>query len=198
MAAKKKAKAKAKKAPVKKSARKAAAKPKAVLKNKAKAAKAKPAAKTTTLAGKAAPDFSMPLDDGRVLTLAGLKGKSFVLYFYPKDDTPGCTAEACAFRDMLPDFTAAGATVIGVSKDNSKSHQKFRQKFGLNFPLASDEDKVCERYGVWKEKNMYGRTYMGVERSTFLVDADGIVRAEWRKVSVPGHADEVKKALQTL
>lgn len=193
----------AKKKAAKKTAKKAA--PKRAKKKPARKA-AKPASRKAavkpkpgmTLAGKAAPDFSMPLDDGGTVSRASLKGKPFVLYFYPKDDTPGCTAEACAFRDMLPDFSDAGTIVIGVSKDSTKSHQKFRQKFGLNFPLASDTDSVCEAFGVWKEKNMYGRTYMGVERSTFLVDQDGIVRAEWRKVSVPGHADEVKKALQGL
>jgi peroxiredoxin Q/BCP len=196
MAAKKKAKTK-KKAAAKKSVRKApAARAKAKTARKPKAKAAPPRA--PTLAGKAAPDFTMPLDDGSTLTLASLKGKPFVLYFYPKDDTPGCTAEACAFRDLLPAFSGAGAIVIGVSKDDSKSHQKFRRKFALNFPLASDNDKVCERYGVWRQKNMYGRTYMGVERSTFLVDAGGIVRAEWRRVSVPGHAEEVKKALRGL
>jgi peroxiredoxin Q/BCP len=194
MAAKKKA---AKKKAVKKKAAPKRAKPKSARKAPPRKAQAKPRP-GMTLAGKAAPNFSMPLDDGGTVSLASLKGKSFVLYFYPKDDTPGCTAEACAFRDILPDFSNAGALVIGVSKDSTKSHQKFRQKFGLNFPLASDTDSVCEAFGVWKEKNMYGRTYMGVERSTFLIDAGGIVRAEWRKVSVPGHADEVKKALQGL
>src|SRR4051812_21514916 len=172
MAAKKKTKAKtktaAKKAPARKTAKPAKAAPKTKAKAKAKSPAPKPMMKT--LAGKAAPDFRMPLDDGGLLTLASLKGKPFVLYFYPKDDTPGCTAQACAFRDLLPDFSGAEATVIGVSKDDSKSHQKFRKKFGLTFPLASDDSGVCERYGVWKEKNMYGRTYMGIERSTFLVD----------------------------
>lgn len=151
-----------------------------------------------SLAGKQAPAFSMPLDDGRTVSLKDFAGKRVVLYFYPKDDTPGCTTEACAFRDMLPHFKKTDAVVIGVSKDSVASHKKFRDKYKLTFPLASDTSGVAEKYGVWKEKNMYGRKYMGVERSTFLIDGNGVVRAEWRKVSVPGHADEVKNALQSL
>jgi peroxiredoxin Q/BCP len=185
----KKAVRKKTKAPPRKTAKKAARKA------APRAAKRAPIA---NLAGKAAPAFTMPADDGSTVSLAGLKGKRVVLYFYPKDDTPGCTAEACAFRDELPAFTGTGAVIIGVSKDNPASHRKFRDKFGLNFPLASDTSGVCEAYGVWKEKSMYGRKYMGIERSTFVIDEDGIVRAEWRKVSVPGHATEVKNALQSL
>ncbi|MHB1206619.1 MAG: peroxiredoxin [Rhodospirillaceae bacterium] len=182
------AKAKAKKSPAKKPAKKAAPKT-------AKKAAAKPA---SSLVGKAAPAFKMPMDDGSTLSLKDLRGKTVVLYFYPKDDTTGCTAEACDFRDRRPDFTALDATVIGVSKDPVKSHQKFKTKYSLNFALASDDSGACEAYGVWKEKSMYGRKYMGVERSTFIIDKSGIVRAEWRKVSVPGHAEEVKQALRGL
>ena len=198
MAVKKKSKAKAK-APAKKAAKKVAQK--AVKKVAKKAAAKKPApAKTAakSLLGKRAPDFNMSTDDGKAVSLKGLSGKRVVLYFYPKDDTPGCTVEACAFRDNLPKFSTANAVVIGVSKDNVASHKKFKNKFSLNFPLASDESKVCEAYGVWAEKSMYGRTFMGVERSTFIIDETGVVRAEWRKVSVPGHAEEVRKALEIL
>jgi peroxiredoxin Q/BCP len=122
-----------------------------------------------------------------------------VLYFYPKDDTSGCTAEACAFRDSLPDFSKLKAEVIGVSRDSVASHDKFKKKYRLPFPLASDEDgKVCQAYGVWVEKSMYGRKYMGIERSTFLIDARGIVRGVWRKVKVDGHADEVLQAAAAM
>ena len=184
--AKSRAKKPAKKA-VKKTAKKSA---------KRGAKKAKPS--VTSLAGKQAPAFSMQTDAGNTISLKDFAGKRVVLYFYPKDDTPGCTTEACAFRDMMPDFKKTDAIVIGVSKDSIASHKKFREKYGLTFPLASDASGVAEKYGVWKEKNMYGRKYMGVERSTFLIDENGVVRAEWRKVSVPGHADEVKNALQSL
>jgi peroxiredoxin Q/BCP len=122
-----------------------------------------------------------------------------VLYFYPKDDTSGCTAEACAFRDAMPDFSKVKAQVIGISRDPVKSHDKFKGKYELNFPLASDEDgKVCEAYGTWVEKSMYGRKYMGIERSTFLIDRHGAIRNVWRKVKVPGHADEVLDAVAAL
>src|ERR1700742_2362370 len=183
------AKAKAKKAPAKKAPAKKAAKKSA----KKAAPKASPA---TTLVGKAAPAFTMALDDGATVSLKSLRGKPVVLYFYPKDDTTGCTAEACDFRDRMTAFK--GAAVIGVSKDPIKSHQKFKAKYDLNFPLASDDSGVAEAYGVWKEKSMYGRKFMGIERSTFIIDKDGKVRAEWRKVSVPGHAEEVKQALRSL
>ncbi len=189
MAAKKKAKKKA----VKKTAKKAVKK---AVKKVVKKVAAKAAA--GSMLGKKAPDFTMPTDHGGFISLKGLRGKKVVLYFYPKDDTPGCTVEACAFRDGLPKFNTAKAVIIGVSKDSVASHQKFSTKYKLNFPLASDDSGVCEAYGVWKEKNMYGRKYMGIERSTFIIDADGVVRAEWRKVSVPGHADEVTKTLQML
>ncbi len=200
MAAKRKKKAATKvKARVKKPVKKAAKK---VAKKTAKKAIKKPAktkkSPILSLAGKQAPTFSMPTDDGSTVNLKDLAGRRVVLYFYPKDDTPGCTTQACAFRDLQPTFKNEAAVIIGVSKDNVASHKKFRAKYGLTFSLASDTSSVCEKYGVWKEKNMYGRKYMGVERSTFLIDENGIVRAEWRKVSVPGHADEVKNALQSL
>ena len=122
-----------------------------------------------------------------------------MLYFYPKDDTSGCTAEACAFRDALPDFSKVKAEIVGVSRDSVASHDKFKKKFDLPFPLASDEDgKVCRAYGVWVEKSMYGRKYMGIERATFLIDANGVVRKLWRKVKVPGHAEDVLEAAEAL
>ncbi|MDW3204093.1 MAG: thioredoxin-dependent thiol peroxidase [Alphaproteobacteria bacterium] len=149
--------------------------------------------------GDTAPDFSLPTDGGGTARLSDLKGKPVVLYFYPKDDTPGCTKEACGFRDSLPDFSGVGATVIGVSKDTVAKHEKFKAKYDLTFPLASDEDgSVCEAYGTWVEKNMYGRKYMGIERATFLIDGDGKLAKIWRKVKVPGHVDEVLAAVKSL
>jgi len=149
--------------------------------------------------GDKAPSFTLPADGGGEVSLKGLKGKTVVLYFYPKDDTSGCTAEACAFRDALPDFSKVDAEIIGVSKDPVKKHDKFKDKYALNFPLASDEDgKVCEAYGTWVEKSMYGRKYMGIERSTFVIDGKGVIRNVWRKVKVPGHAEEVLKAAEAL
>lgn len=149
--------------------------------------------------GDKAPDFTMPTDGGGKASLKALKGRPVVLYFYPKDDTSGCTAEACAFRDALPDFSKLDAAVIGVSRDSVESHEKFKQKHSLSFPLASDSDgKVTEAYGVWAEKSMYGRKYMGIERSTFLIDKDGVIRNIWRKVKVPGHAEDVLQALEAL
>jgi peroxiredoxin Q/BCP len=122
-----------------------------------------------------------------------------VLYFYPKDDTSGCTAEACAFRDALPDFSKVKAEIVGISRDSVASHESFKKKFKLPFLLASDEDgTVCQAFGVWAEKSMYGRKYMGIERSTFLIDAKGAVRKVWRKVKVPGHAEEVLEAVRAL
>ena len=150
-------------------------------------------------AGDKAPNFSMPTDDGGRVALKDLKAKPVVLYFYPKDDTPGCTAQACAFRDALPDFSKVAATIIGVSRDPVASHDKFKKKFGLTFPLASDEDgTVSEAYGTWVEKSMYGRKYMGIERSTFLIDGKGVIQKVWRKVKVPGHAEDVLKAVVAL
>ena len=134
---------------------------------------------------------------GRSVSLDGYKGKPFILYFYPKADTPGCTKEACAFQEAMPKFGEIGLDVIGVSPDKIKPIEKFAAKYNLTFPLASDEDHaVADRYGTWVEKSMYGRKYMGMERSTFLIGADGKVLKVWRKVSVPGHADQVMQAAQ--
>ena len=132
--------------------------------------------------GEKAPEFSMATDGGGTVSLTGLKGRKVVLYFYPKDDTPGCTKEACAFRDAMPDFSGIDAEIIGVSKDPVAKHDKFKAKYDLPFTLASDEESdVCEKFGVWVEKNMYGRKYMGIERATFLIDGEGVVRNVWRK-----------------
>jgi len=152
----------------------------------------------TLAAGDKAPDFDLPTDEGHV-SLSALKGKPVVLYFYPKDDTSGCTAEAQGFSAAAPDFAKAGVTVIGVSKDSAASHGKFRAKYDLKIALASaKEDDVVERYGAWVEKSMYGRKYMGVDRSTFLIDGHGVIRRLWRKVKVPGHVAEVLQAAQSL
>lgn len=149
-------------------------------------------------AGDRAPDFDLATEDGRV-SLGALMGKTVVLYFYPKDDTSGCTAEAQAFTEAADDFAKAGAVVVGVSKDSAKSHGKFRAKYDLKVVLGSDEaGEVVEAYGVWVEKSMYGRKYMGIERATFLIDGAGVVQRVWRKVKVPGHAQEVLKAAQAL
>jgi peroxiredoxin Q/BCP len=150
-------------------------------------------------AGATAPDFTLPRDGGTDITLSALRPGKVVLYFYPKDDTPGCTLEAQDFTARLADFTAAGTTVIGVSKDSVKAHDKFCKKHGLSIILASDEaGHTCEDYGVWVEKSMYGKTYMGVERTTFLIDGAGTVARVWNKVSVKGHADEVLAAAKAL
>lgn len=147
--------------------------------------------------GTKAPDFSLPDQDGKTVTLKSFKGKQVVLYFYPKDDTSGCTKEACDFRDSLAPITKAGAVVVGVSKDGQAAHQKFIAKYGLPFALLSDEDAaVCTAYGVYKEKSMYGRKYMGIERSTFVIDATGRIKALFRKVKVPGHVDDVLAAVK--
>ena len=149
--------------------------------------------------GSPAPDFTMPTDGGGKISLKDLKGKKAVLYFYPKDDTPGCTTESCGFRDAFPEFDKLGVTIIGVSKDSPESHDKFKKKYQLNFPLASDTDgKVCEAFGVWQEKSMMGKKYMGIDRSTFLIDENGKIARIWRKVKVNGHVDEVKEALSDL
>ncbi|OGS63140.1 MAG: hypothetical protein A3K59_05085 [Euryarchaeota archaeon RBG_19FT_COMBO_69_17] len=146
--------------------------------------------------GEPAPDFRLPADDGRTVSLKDLRGKKVVLYFYPKDDTPGCTREACAFRDNLARVTSKGALVFGVSRDNLASHAKFKDKYHLNFPLLADVDGiVTSAYGVWKEKTLYGRTSMGIERTTFLIDEKGRIAKVWPKVKVDGHADEVLAAL---
>ena len=149
--------------------------------------------------GDKAPSFSLATDGGGTVTSASLKGKNVILYFYPKDDTSGCTAEACGFRDSHPNFKKADAVVIGVSRDSVASHDKFKKKFDLNFQLGADETgKVTEDYGVWVEKSMYGRKYMGIERATFLIDGKGVLQGVWRKVKVPGHVEEVLKAVKGL
>lgn len=148
--------------------------------------------------GSAAPAFDLETADGRVRS-ADLRGRAVVLYFYPKDDTSGCTKEAQDFSALATDFEAAGATVIGASKDSVASHRKFADKYALTVPLASDPDgATVEAYGAWVEKSMYGRRYMGVDRSTFLIDRDGVVRRIWRKVKTPGHAQAVLEAVQAL
>jgi len=153
----------------------------------------------TIVAGSPAPDFTLPTDGGGSVSLSGLRGQTVIVYFYPKDDTSGCTKEACAFRDLLPDFSAANAVVIGISKDSVASHDKFKTKHGLNFILASDDSgAVCEAYGTWVEKSMYGRKYMGIDRATFVIGADGTVRDVWRKVKVTGHVEAVLKAVRAL
>ncbi len=149
--------------------------------------------------GKAAPDFSLPASGGRTVSLAGLKGKPFVLYFYPRADTPGCTKEACAFEEALPQLGKTGVTVIGVSKDSIKAIEKFAAKYNLTFPLASDpEATVIDAYGAWQEKSMYGKKYMGIERSTVLVDAKGKIAKIWPKVKIEGHAADVAAAVKAL
>ncbi len=149
--------------------------------------------------GTKAPAFALPATDGQEITLESLKGRKIVLYFYPKDDTSGCTLEAQSFQALREAFAAAGTEIIGVSPDSLKSHDRFRAKYGLDFALASDEAKtMLEAYGVWVEKSMYGRTYMGVERTTVLIDREGVIAQVWTKVKVPGHAEEVLKAAQAL
>jgi peroxiredoxin Q/BCP len=142
--------------------------------------------------GSTAPDFSAPADGGGTVRLKDLRGKKVVLYFYPKDNTPGCTTESCEFRDAQAKFEAKDAVILGVSPDSVKSHDKFKQKFELPFTLISDEDhKIAEAYGVWQEKSMYGRKYMGIQRSTFVIDEKGKIAAIYDKVKVNGHAAEV-------
>ncbi len=150
-------------------------------------------------AGAAAPDFTLPRDGGANVTLSAFRPGKVVLYFYPKDDTPGCTLEAQDFTARMADFAAANTTVIGISKDSVKAHDKFCKKHGLGVILASDENgHTCEDYGVWLEKSMYGKTYMGIERTTVLIDGAGTVAQVWNKVSVKGHADEVLAAARAL
>ena len=145
------------------------------------------------------PAFALPATGGGKWKLSDAAGKALVVYFYPKDATSGCTKEGEAFRDLYPKFHKAGVEIVGVSPDSVASHEKFRDKYGFPFALLSDEDKAaCELFGVWKEKSMYGKKYMGVERSTFLIDAKGVLRQEWRKVKVPGHAEEVLAAAAKL
>jgi peroxiredoxin Q/BCP len=146
--------------------------------------------------GETAPDFSLLSDAGETIKLSDYRGKPVVLYFYPKDDTPGCTKEACAFRDRSAEIARRGAVLLGVSPDDVESHGKFRDKYSLNFPLLADAGhQVADRYGAWREKNMYGKKSMGIQRSTFLIGGDGKVRRAWKKVSVDGHDDEVLAAL---
>lgn len=149
--------------------------------------------------GSKAPDFNLPADDGGKVKLSALRGQNVVLYFYPRDMTPGCTREACAFRDARPALKKLVAAVFGVSTDDVASHEKFRDKYELNFPLLADVDhQVAEKYGAWREKNMYGKKSMGIQRSTFLIDAEGKVARVWKKVNVDGHDEEVIAALKEL
>ena len=149
--------------------------------------------------GDKAPTFNRPTDDGTNAKLSDFKGKKVVLYFYPKDDTPGCAKEAIGFTESLAKFKRAGAVVIGASKDTVEKHVKFRDKYALKIPLISDEDgSLCEAYGVWTEKMNYGKTYMGIERSTFLIDEKGKIAKAWRKVRVAGHVDDVLAAVKAL
>lgn len=153
----------------------------------------------TVQAGDKAPDFNRPTDGDGTCALSDFAGKPLVLYFYPKDDTPGCTTEAQGFRDAMRDFAKCGAAIVGVSKDTVKKHDRFKAKHDLNFALISDEDgSLCEAYGVWVEKNLYGRKYMGIERATFLIDGTGKINEVWRKVRVKGHVDKVLAAVQAL
>ncbi|RBI74615.1 peroxiredoxin [Roseovarius sp. TE539] len=146
-----------------------------------------------------APDFTLPRDGGEQVSLSSLSPAPAVLFFYPRDDTSGCTKEALAFTALARDFADAGVTVLGISKDTVSKHEKFRDKHGISVPLLSDaEGTVCEDYGVWKEKSMYGKTFFGIERSTFLIGGDGRIARVWRKVKVPGHAEEVLEAARQL
>ena len=150
-------------------------------------------------AGERAPAFTLTADDGSKVRLSDLKGRSVVVYFYPRDDTPGCTREACSFRDQQAQLKKLGAVVLGISTDSTTSHEKFRDKYRLNFPLLSDENHaVAEKYGAWREKNMYGKKSMGIQRSTYLVDADGKVVKVWKAVKVDGHDEQVLAALREL
>ncbi|MCF3596222.1 peroxiredoxin [Rhodobacteraceae bacterium LMO-12] len=148
---------------------------------------------------RAAPDFTLPADDGNKVTLSALSPAPVVLFFYPRDNTSGCTKEAVAFSLLKPEFDAIGAHVFGISKDSLASHEKFRAKQNLAVTLLSDQDEqVCEAYGVWQEKKMYGKTFLGIVRSTFLIDGAGQIVREWRKVKVDGHAEEVLAAVRAL
>lgn len=149
--------------------------------------------------GDKAPALTLPVSGGGELALSKLRGKPVVIYFYPKDNTSGCTKEAQDFQAAMPKFKKAGAEVIGISKDTVASHDKFAAKYDLSFPLMSDaEGKACEAFGTWVEKSLYGRKYMGIERATFLIDAKGVVRNVWRKVKVPGHVEAVLAAVKAL
>lgn len=147
--------------------------------------------------GDKAPDFTLPTDNDGEISLSQFKGQKVVLYFYPKDDTPGCTKESCSFNENLSAFNKMNAQVIGLSKCSVKKHNKFKEKYGLQFPLASDENSdVCEKYGTWVEKSMYGRKYMGIDRSTFLIDENGKIAHIWRKVKVPGHIEDIMSVME--
>ena len=149
--------------------------------------------------GAPAPDFRLPADGGRTVALSDLRGRTVVLYLYPRDDTSGCTAQAIGFSERIAEFEAAGAVVLALSKDSPASHDRFRDKHGLAVTLLSDKTgETVEAYGAWVEKSMYGRKYMGIDRSTFLIDAGGALRRAWRKVKVPGHVDEVLAAARDL
>jgi peroxiredoxin Q/BCP len=146
--------------------------------------------------GSKAPEFDLEADDGQRVRLKDFRGRKVVLFFYPKDDTPGCTTEVCDFRDAMPRFQSMDAVILGISPDSVASHVKFKAKFALTFPLLSDPGRaVCEAYGVWRKKSLYGRTFLGVERSTFLIDRRGLLARIWRKVRVQGHAEEVAAAV---
>ncbi len=187
----------AKKGAVKKPIRAVAKKPVKVAAKKPAAMAAAALKRVSLTAGGVAPEFILPTDGGGSLSLSELRGRPVILYFYPRDDTPGCTVEACAFRDNLPHFAGVNAAVLGISTDSAKSHDRFKAKYQLPFPLLADEEhKVAEAYGVWVEKNRYGRKYMGTERTTFLIDADGKVARVWNKVKVEGHAEEVLAAVK--
>ena len=148
--------------------------------------------------GDKAPNFSMPTDNNQICSLSDYEGKALILYFYPRDDTPGCTKQACAFTENLSQFNDLGVEVLGVSKDSVAKHQKFKTKHNLTFPLASDENSTtCEDYGTWKEKNMYGKKFMGIERTTFLIDGNGVVKHIWNKVKVANHIKDVIDAIKT-
>jgi peroxiredoxin Q/BCP len=147
--------------------------------------------------GSKAPDFTLPADDGSQVSLKDFRGKKVLIYFYPKDDTPGCTTQACDLRDRMPDLKAEDAVVLGISPDSVKSHQKFKQKYGLNFPLLADEShEVAEKYGAWGEKNLYGIKTTGIIRSSFLIDEQGRIAEEWRKVKAKEHADWLMEKLK--
>ena len=156
-------------------------------------------AKGQAVEGQPAPDFELPDDQGNIVRLRDLRGQTVVLYMYPKDQTPGCTAQACDFRDNLALIQAAGAVVLGLSPDSVASHKRFKEKYGLTFPLLSDEGgAVASRYGAWVQKSLFGRKFMGIERSTFIIDGDGILRKAFRKVKVRGHVDQVLRALEEI
>lgn len=173
----------------------------AAKKNAKKPAKssAKAPAKRSPKEGDKAPDFTLPTDGTGTVSLAALKGRPVVVYFYPRDDTPGCTKEACGFNDALPDFSRLNAEIVGISKDSEASHARFRGKYALKFRLAADTDtKVAKAFGVWIEKSLYGRKYMGMDRATFLIGSDGRIARVWRGVRVPGHVEEVLAAAKSL